>query len=219
MAMLPGCPTYDELYATDNIGTLTHGTAFVSCALNSVTDGGVPRYCYPASHAQYARQFAGAMPIGARIRLRATFPINSVFDDALFRAEGIDPIHAQAMRRWLTCLQRYGAILIDGTAPSSVTDFGFMACYDPRWNNAGTDVCGIQGNNSGTFWTNAFRFGQNPWTGRFILPDWRPNAYADTFYPGHGFSHVPMYRWPMWFDFEVVERGWPVDRGNWYTYQ
>ena len=103
LAIFPGLVRYDEAYGTAEI---THAFRVTVRSTNG--------YVWPASHR--AGSTAGALPMGARLRLKATKNLSS------FNPE---------MRRIFRAMQRYGLIVADNGSDMMVT--GTM---DARWNNS-----------------------------------------------------------------------------------
>ena len=102
LAILPGLVRYDEAF----------GTAEIQHALR-VTVRATNGYVYPASHR--AGSTAGALPMGARLRLKASRDISS------FTPE---------VQRIFRAMKRYGLIVADNGS-----DMYISGTYDTRWNN------------------------------------------------------------------------------------
>ncbi|HEX8255205.1 MAG TPA: hypothetical protein VF846_18840 [Thermoanaerobaculia bacterium] len=102
LAILPGLVQYDEVAAP---GEIRHAFRVTVRATNG--------YVYPASHR--AGETAGALPMGARLRLKASKDISSYTADVqkIFRA-----------------LKKYGLIVADNGS-----DMYVSGAYDTRWNN------------------------------------------------------------------------------------
>ena len=102
LAILPGLVRYDEVFGSGEIGHALRVTV-------RATNG----YVYPASHR--AGSTAGALPMGARLRLKASRNISGFSPDAqkMFRA-----------------MKRYGLIVADNGS-----DLYVSGTYDTRWNN------------------------------------------------------------------------------------
>ncbi len=102
LAILPGLVRYDEVSGPDEIGHAFRVTV-------RATNG----YVYPASHR--AGSASGALPMGARLRLKASKNISSFPADAqkIFRA-----------------MKKYGLIVADNGSDMYIT-----GTYDTRWNN------------------------------------------------------------------------------------
>jgi hypothetical protein len=98
---------YDEAYAVDPSGTYAIPHAF------RVTVRRTNGHVYPASHS--AGNTAGALPMGARLRLRADK------DLAPFPPE---------IRRVFAAMKTHGLLVADNG-----TDMYVTGTYDPRWNN------------------------------------------------------------------------------------
>ncbi|HEX7253631.1 MAG TPA: hypothetical protein VF376_12170, partial [Thermoanaerobaculia bacterium] len=103
LAILPGLIRFDEVAGPDEIG---HAFRFTVRATNG--------YVYPASHE--AGSTAGALPMGARLRLRAGKDISGFPADAqkIFRA-----------------MKTHGIIVADNG-----TDMFIGGTYDNRWDNS-----------------------------------------------------------------------------------
>ena len=102
LAILPGLVRYDEVSGPDEIGHALRVTV-------RATNG----YVYPASHR--AGSTTGALPMGARLRLKASRSISGFSPDTqkIFRA-----------------MKRYGLIVADNGSELYVS-----GTYDTRWNN------------------------------------------------------------------------------------
>jgi len=110
LAILPGLVRYDEVYD----GAITDiGHAF------RVTVRATNGYVYPGSHR--AGSTSGALPMGARLRLKTT------------DANGQDPALRTAdpnMRKVFRAMQKYGLIVADNGSDMYIT-----GTFDTRWNN------------------------------------------------------------------------------------
>jgi len=102
LAILPGLVRYDEAYGTEPIRHAFRVTV-------RATDG----YVYPASHR--AGSTAGALPMGARLRLRASKDISG---------------YPAPVRRIFQAMKSYGLIVADNGSDMYVT-----GTYDTRWDN------------------------------------------------------------------------------------
>jgi hypothetical protein len=106
LAILPGLVRYDEVY-DPTVTEIRHAFRVTVRATNG--------YVYPASHR--AGSTAGALPMGARLRLKASVDVTQRTSDPnvqkIFRA-----------------MQRYGLIVADNGSDMYVT-----GTYDTRWNN------------------------------------------------------------------------------------
>jgi hypothetical protein len=102
LAILPGLVRYDEVFGPDEI---RHALRVTVRATNG--------YVYPASHR--AGSTAGALPMGARLRLKASRDISG------FRPE---------IQKIFRAMQRYGLIVADNGS-----DLYVSGTYDTRWNN------------------------------------------------------------------------------------
>jgi hypothetical protein len=103
LAILPGLVRFDEVYGAEEIRHALRVTV-------RSTNG----YVYPASHR--AGSASGALPMGARLRLKATRDLS-----------GFPP----EMQRIFRAMQRYGLIVADNG-----TDLYVTGTYDTRWNNS-----------------------------------------------------------------------------------
>jgi hypothetical protein len=102
LAILPGLVRYDEVFGPGEIGHALRVTV-------RATNG----YVYPASHR--AGSTTGALPMGARLRLKAGRDLSGF------------PPEAQKIFR---AMQRYGLIVADNGS-----DLYVSGTYDPRWDN------------------------------------------------------------------------------------
>ncbi|HEX6439573.1 MAG TPA: hypothetical protein VF182_20825 [Candidatus Binatia bacterium] len=106
LAVLPGLIRYDEVY-DPTLAEIRHAFRMTVRATNG--------YVYPASHR--AGSTAGALPLGARLRLKASVDVTQRTSDPniqkIFRA-----------------MQTYGLIVADNGSDMYVT-----GTYDTRWNN------------------------------------------------------------------------------------
>jgi len=102
LAILPGLVRYDEVFGSGEIGHAFRVTV-------RATNG----YVFPASHR--AGSTAGALPMGARLRLKASRNLSGFTPEVqkIFRA-----------------MQRYGLIVADNGS-----DMYVSGTYDTRWNN------------------------------------------------------------------------------------
>ena len=102
LAILPGLVRYDEVFGAGEIGHALRVTV-------RATNG----YVFPASHR--AGRTAGALPLGARLRLKATRNLSGFAPEAqkIFRA-----------------MQRYGLVVADNGS-----DLYVSGTYDTRWDN------------------------------------------------------------------------------------
>ena len=103
LAILPGLVRYDEVFGSGEIGHAFRVTV-------RATNG----YVYPASHR--AGSTAGALPMGARLRLKAGKDLSA------FTPE---------MQRIFRAMKRYGLIVADNGS-----DLYVSGTYDTRWNNS-----------------------------------------------------------------------------------
>ena len=103
LAILPGLVRYDEAFGTAEIGHAFRVTV-------RATNG----YVYPASHR--AGSTAGALPMGARLRLKASKSLSG---------------YTPEVQRIFRAMQRYGLIVADNGS-----DMYISGTYDTRWNNS-----------------------------------------------------------------------------------
>lgn len=106
LAILPGLVRYDEVYDP----TFTEIRHALRVTVRS-TNG----YVYPASHR--AGSTAGALPMGARLRLKANIDVAQ---------RTTDP----NMQKLFRAMQKYGLIVADNGSDMYIT-----GTYDTRWNN------------------------------------------------------------------------------------
>ncbi|HEU4687178.1 MAG TPA: hypothetical protein VFS23_02400 [Vicinamibacterales bacterium] len=102
LAILPGLVRYDEAFGTDEI---RHAFRVTVRATNG--------YVFPASHR--AGSTTGALPMGARLRLKANVNISS---------------HPPELQRIFRAMKRYGLIVADNG-----TDMFISGAFDKRWSN------------------------------------------------------------------------------------
>jgi hypothetical protein len=102
LAILPGLVRYEEAFGPDEI---LHAFRVTVRATNG--------YVYPASHR--AGSTSGALPMGARLRLKASRDIS-----------GFTP----SVRRIFRAMQRYGLIVADNGS-----DMYISGTFDTRWDN------------------------------------------------------------------------------------
>jgi hypothetical protein len=102
LAILPGLVRYDEAFGTAEVGHAFRVTV-------RATNG----YVYPASHR--AGSTSGALPMGARLRLKASKNLSG------YRPE---------VQRIFRAMQRYGLIVADNGS-----DMYVSGAYDTRWDN------------------------------------------------------------------------------------
>jgi hypothetical protein len=102
LAILPGLVRYDDVFGPDEIAHAFRVTV-------RATNG----YVYPASHR--AGSTTGALPMGARLRLKASRDIS-----------GFSP----AMQKIFRAMKRYGLIVADNGS-----DLYVSGTYDTRWDN------------------------------------------------------------------------------------
>ncbi len=101
LAMLPGLVRYDDVAN----GEITHAFRVTMQSTNG--------YVYPASHSAGAN--AGALPMGARLRLKASTDISG---------------YTPEMQRIFRAMMRYGLIVADNGSSMMVS-----GSDDPRWDN------------------------------------------------------------------------------------
>ena len=102
LAILPGLVRHDEVFGP---GEIEHAFRVTVRATNG--------YVYPASH--HAGSTTGALPMGARLRLKANRDIS------MFSPE---------IQKIFRAMKRYGLIVADNGS-----DMYISGTYDPRWNN------------------------------------------------------------------------------------
>jgi len=102
LAILPGLVRYDEVFGPDEI---RHAFRVTVRATNG--------YVYPASHR--AGSMSGALPMGARLRLKASRDLSAF---------------APEVQKIFRAMQRYGLIVADNGS-----DLYISGTYDTRWNN------------------------------------------------------------------------------------
>jgi hypothetical protein len=107
LAIVPGLVRYDEVYNAYGTNVADIGHAF------RVTVRSTNGYVYPASHR--AGSTSGALPMGARLRLKAGKDIS-----------GFSP----EMQKIFRAMKRYGLIVADNGSDMYVT-----GTYDVNWNN------------------------------------------------------------------------------------
>ncbi len=105
LAIVPGLVRYDEVYGAD-VSEIRHAFRF--------TVRHTKGYVYPASH-QAGLQDPPALPMGARLRLKATTDIS-----------GFDP----AVQKIFRAMKTYGLIVADNG-----TDMYISGTWDERWDN------------------------------------------------------------------------------------
>ena len=105
LAILPGLVRYDEVY--DPNAEIRHALRVTVRATNG--------YVYPASHR--AGSTAGALPMGARLRLKASVDITQRTSDP-------------NMQKIFRAMQKYGLIVADNGSDMYIT-----GTSDTRWNN------------------------------------------------------------------------------------
>ena len=102
LAILPGLVRYDEVFGPDPI---RHAFRFTVQATNG--------HVYPASHT--AGGTAGALPMGARLRLKAGKDVSA---------------YPSAVQKIFQAMKTYGLIVADNGSNMYVS-----GAYDPRWDN------------------------------------------------------------------------------------
>ena len=102
LAILPGLVRYDEAFGTQPI---RHAFRFTVRSTNA--------YVYPASHR--AGSTSGALPMGARLRLKASKDLSS---------------YPPEVQRIFQAMKTYGLIVADNGS-----DMYISGTYDTRWNN------------------------------------------------------------------------------------
>ena len=107
LAILPGLVRYDEVYADAAVPEIEHAFRMTLRA----TKGHV----YPASHT--AGSTSGALPMGARLRLKATVDVTQRTSDP-------------HMQKILLAMQKYGLLVADNGSDMYIT-----GTHDTRWDN------------------------------------------------------------------------------------
>ena len=102
LAILPGLVRYDEVFGS---GEIAHAFRVTVRSTNG--------YVFPASHR--AGSTTGALPMGARLRLKASKDISS---------------YAPEIQKIFRAMKRYGLIVADNGS-----DMYVSGTYDTRWNN------------------------------------------------------------------------------------
>ena len=106
LAILPGLVRYDEVY-DPNVSEIRHALRVTVRATNG--------YVFPASHRAGSK--VGALPMGARLRLKASVDVTQRTSDP-------------NMQKIFRAMQRYGLIVADNGSDMFVT-----GTHDTRWNN------------------------------------------------------------------------------------
>lgn len=106
LAILPGLVRYDEVY-DPTVTEIRHALRVTVRATNG--------YVYPASHR--AGSTAGALPMGARLRLKANIDVTQRTNDP-------------NMQKIFRAMQKYGLIVADNGSDMYIT-----GTYDTLWNN------------------------------------------------------------------------------------
>ena len=106
LAILPGLVRYDEVY-DPTVTEIRHALRVTVRATNG--------YVYPASHR--AGSTSGALPMGARLRLKASVDVTQ---------RSSDP----NMQKIFRAMQKYGLTVADNGSDMYIT-----GTYDTRWNN------------------------------------------------------------------------------------
>ena len=109
LAIFPGLVRWDEVY-DNNVAEIGHALRVTVRSTNG--------YVWPASHR--AGSTTGALPMGARLRLKAS-------------VNGVDPVTRTAdpqMRKIFRAMQRHGLIVADNGSDMYIT-----GTFDTRWNN------------------------------------------------------------------------------------
>ena len=106
LAILPGLVRYDEAY-DDSVSEIRHAFRVTMRSTNG--------YVYPASHR--AGSTSGALPMGARLRLKASVDITQKTGD-------------RRVQKILRAMQQYGLIVADNGSDMFIT-----GTYDTRWDN------------------------------------------------------------------------------------
>jgi hypothetical protein len=106
LAILPGLIRYDEAY-DPTVAEIKHAFRVTLRATNG--------YVYPASHR--AGSTAGALPMGARLRLKSSVDVTQKTSDP-------------NIQKILRAMQKYGLIVADNGSDMYIT-----GTYDTRWDN------------------------------------------------------------------------------------
>lgn len=106
LAILPGLVRYDEVYDPD-MTEIRHALRVTVRATNG--------YVYPAAHR--AGSTTGALPMGARLRLKASVNVTQRTSDP-------------NLQKIFRAMQKYGLIVADNGSDMYIT-----GTYDTRWNN------------------------------------------------------------------------------------
>jgi hypothetical protein len=106
LAILPGLVRYDEVN-DPTVSEIRHAFGVTVRSTNG--------YVYPASHR--AGSTAGALPMGARLRLKASVDVTQRTSDP-------------NMQKIFRAMQKYGVIVADNGSDMYIT-----GTYDTRWNN------------------------------------------------------------------------------------
>jgi len=106
LAILPGLVRYDEVFDL-SVTEIRHALRVTVRATNG--------YVYPASHR--AGSTSGALPMGARLRLKANIDVTQRTSDP-------------NMQKIFRAMQKYGLIVADNGSDMYIT-----GTYDTRWNN------------------------------------------------------------------------------------
>jgi len=106
LAILPGLVRYDEAY-DPTVTEIKHALRVTVRATNG--------YVYPASHR--AGSTSGALPMGARLRLKASVDVTQRTSDP-------------NLQKIFRAMQKYGLIVADNGSDMYIT-----GTYDTRWNN------------------------------------------------------------------------------------
>lgn len=136
LAILPGLLRYDEAYGAAEIG---HAFRVTLRAANG--------YVFPASHR--AGTVAGALPMGARLRLKASVDISS---------------YPPEIQRIFRAMKKYGLIMADNGSDMYIT-----GTYDSRWDN------GILNPAFGSLHANDFEVIQRGWKPSVAITSVSPN--------------------------------------------
>jgi hypothetical protein len=123
LSVFAGLARYDEA----NSGVINHALAFTMSSTAGDSNGGY--FVLPASHSKSSNTTANLLPLGARIRLRASTDISS---------------YSTINQAILTAMMNYGLILSDNGS-----NFNILGDTDANWNDS--DLANLSGITSSDF--------------------------------------------------------------------